>query len=209
MRNALGLAALMTMAFAAACFPAGPLFIECREDSHCGLAEGGHCMANPVTGHKFCAYPDPACVGGLRWSDYDVEQSISGTCVAALVDANTPIDAAIDAMPTQASFALGAVSEWRVGGSPSGITVTDWVRVANTATGPLDLSTARIANLAIADSRFQGFARWQPQTLVLNPGSSAGSLTAGAAQVIVSPGHMPEPAQDNSNSLLQCSPSRG
>jgi hypothetical protein len=60
-----------------------PPFIECIDDTSCGLHDGGHCLANAATGHSFCAYPDPACVGGLRWSDYDVEDSISGTCVAA------------------------------------------------------------------------------------------------------------------------------
>jgi Tol biopolymer transport system component len=67
----------------AACPYTDPPFIECIDDTSCGLHDGGHCLANAATGHSFCAYPDPACVGGLRWSDYDVEDSISGTCVAA------------------------------------------------------------------------------------------------------------------------------
>ena len=65
-----------------ACPHDSPPFIECGNDTHCGLAAGGHCLPNPATGHKFCQYPDTACPGGFRWSDYDVEESISGTCVA-------------------------------------------------------------------------------------------------------------------------------
>lgn len=66
-------------ALVAACHTSPP-FIECGNDTHCGLDENGHCLPNPATGHKFCQYPDPACAGGYRWSDYDVEESISGLC---------------------------------------------------------------------------------------------------------------------------------
>lgn len=58
-----------------------PPFIECEDQTSCGLAVGGQCLVNPATGHQFCAYPDGACPSGLRWSDYDVEASISGVCV--------------------------------------------------------------------------------------------------------------------------------
>lgn len=57
--------------------------IECIDDTSCGLAVGGHCLVNPATGNQFCAYPDGECPDGMRWSDFDVEPSISGTCVAS------------------------------------------------------------------------------------------------------------------------------
>lgn len=85
-----------------------PDFIECRDDTSC--YEGGRCIENPVTEHTFCAYPDGACPSGLRWSDLDVEQSISGTCVVeAAPDANgdampdAMVDGGIDAMPPDAN----------------------------------------------------------------------------------------------------------
>lgn len=81
--------------------PGSPDFIECRDDTSCGLAADGQCLVNPSTGHQFCAYPDSGCPDGLRWSDVDVEDSISGTCVMddgdGGVDAvDAPVDAAIN-----------------------------------------------------------------------------------------------------------------
>lgn len=96
--------------------PASPPFIECGNDTDCGLAEGGHCLANPATGHKFCAYPDSTCPGGARWSDYDVEDSVSGTCVAAMTDAG--VDAMPDSMtscPTGAPVTNGQAADLVLG----------------------------------------------------------------------------------------------
>lgn len=91
----------LLVAVALAGCPGPSSFIECVDQTSCGLAVGGECLVNPATGHKFCAYPDGSCAGGLRWSDYDVEESISGTCVAddrdAGVDAtDAPTDAPIN-----------------------------------------------------------------------------------------------------------------
>ena len=52
-------------------------FIECVDQTSCGLAVGGECLVNPETGNQFCAYPDASSPVGLRWSDYDVEDSIT------------------------------------------------------------------------------------------------------------------------------------
>lgn len=62
-------------------------FVECEDDTSCGLRVGGKCLVNPDTDHQFCAYPDSACPNGMRWSDFDVEDSISGECVAGGPDA--------------------------------------------------------------------------------------------------------------------------
>ena len=80
-------------------------FIECADQTSCGLAVGGQCLVNPATGHQFCAYPDSACPEGFRWSDYDVEDTISGTCVQpgrapdAGVDAPPPVCADLGCTP--------------------------------------------------------------------------------------------------------------
>ena len=107
--RALPLVAVVVGMLVSACPGPSPSFIECVDDTSCGLAVGGHCLANPATGHKFCAYPDQACAGGLRWSDYDVEESISGTCVATGTDAgvDAPGIDALDAPPD-----AGGVSQW-------------------------------------------------------------------------------------------------
>lgn len=70
-------------------------FIECEDQTSCGLAVGGQCLVNPSTGHQFCAYPDADCPDGFRWSDYDVEETISGTCVEPGSGADGGVDASL------------------------------------------------------------------------------------------------------------------
>lgn len=80
--------------------PTRPDYIQCNDDSNCGLSSGGRCLENAASGRSFCAYPDPACPGGMRWSDYDVEGSISGACVMTDVDAGVDSpDAPTDGPP--------------------------------------------------------------------------------------------------------------
>jgi formylglycine-generating enzyme required for sulfatase activity len=83
--------------------PRDPAFIECRDVTSCERFPGGVCLENPATGHQFCTYPDTQCPSGTRWSDLDVEDSISGMCVVIGQDAGVdamPIDAAVDALPS-------------------------------------------------------------------------------------------------------------
>jgi formylglycine-generating enzyme len=62
------------------------LNVQCLEDTNCNLSFGGVCTAAP-TGNQWCAYPDPECPGGLRFSDVDVGDGVSGVCVGLIVDA--------------------------------------------------------------------------------------------------------------------------
>jgi TolB protein len=72
----------LVVALAVSCGGSDPAFIECRDDQSCDRFDGGRCVLNPDSGHKFCAYPDAVCETGMRWSDLDVEEAISGMCVA-------------------------------------------------------------------------------------------------------------------------------
>lgn len=109
MRTASASIPLAIIALGLAACPGPRDFIECVDQTSCGLAAGGQCLVNPATGHQFCAYPDSSCPGGFRWSDYDVESSISGTCVSQDTDAG--IDApAIDA--TDGAPDAAGVSQW-------------------------------------------------------------------------------------------------
>jgi len=67
--------------------------VECRYDTSCDRFTGGRCVENPETGNRFCTYPDAACDSGMRWSDQQVEASISGECVVP----ESLIDASVDA----------------------------------------------------------------------------------------------------------------
>lgn len=90
---------LVAVAFIAASCGGTSGFIECVDETSCGRMPGGQCLVNPDSGHQFCAYPDMNCPEGMRWSDLDVEDSISGMCV----DIDAPVDAGIDTPPDGSS----------------------------------------------------------------------------------------------------------
>ena len=158
--------------------------IECIDDTSCGLAPGGHCLVNDGTGHQFCAYPDPGCPGGMRWSDYDVEEPISGACVVP------SLDAGIDA-PGLPAYDIAYPSEWRmsVAGPTSGFIV-----IVNTGTAPLSLSTFQVVGLS--DDHPTAVVR------ITTPGSfgetiptdaAAGFLSGLSEQLLIGAGLVPEP----------------
>lgn len=70
--------------------------VPCNENSNCSLATGGTCVAGPSD--SWCAYPDPSCPSGYRFSDFDVGDGVSGQCVGQVgVDAG--VGDAPDGMP--------------------------------------------------------------------------------------------------------------
>lgn len=74
-------------------------YIECRDNSSCGLRGGGVCTLNDASGNQFCAYPDVDCPSGMRWSDLDVEDDISGQCVGVMNSADAAMGGQPDAIP--------------------------------------------------------------------------------------------------------------
>lgn len=60
--------------------------VECEQDSNCNITGGGVCTTNASTGNRWCAYPDPACSSGFRFSDLDVGDGVGGQCVDSLAD---------------------------------------------------------------------------------------------------------------------------
>jgi Tol biopolymer transport system component len=72
---------------------------QCLDETSCDLATGGTCVT-AATGNQWCAYPDATCSSGLRYSDFEIGDGLSGTCVDdSDVDAGEP-DAGVDATPT-------------------------------------------------------------------------------------------------------------
>ncbi len=93
-----GIFLIVTITLAAACNNRSD--VECELSSNCDLSGGGMCLTAP-TGNMWCAYPDPECPGGYRYSDSDVGDGLSGDCVATSgidggVDGPTSIDAPPD-----------------------------------------------------------------------------------------------------------------
>jgi hypothetical protein len=65
--------------------------VQCETNPNCDLTTGGICAA-ASTGNHWCAYPDPGCSGGYRFSNQDVGDGVGGSCVAQA-------DAGVDAPP--------------------------------------------------------------------------------------------------------------
>jgi hypothetical protein len=86
--------------------------VQCTKDGDCNLGPGGGLCLAASTGNKWCAYPDASCTPrGLRYSNMDVGDALSGQCVPAL-DAGVP--------PPDGPAPYGPLS-LRVGGNrPSG-----------------------------------------------------------------------------------------
>lgn len=76
---------------------------ECVDESSCDLQAGGACVASPA-GRDWCAYPDPACAGGLRYSER-AGDGLAESCVTPVVDAS------VDAAPPcdqRVAYAVGS-----------------------------------------------------------------------------------------------------
>lgn len=52
---------------------------QCQQAAACDLSGGGMCVGS--AGHHWCAYPDPDCPGGYRYSSQDVGDGLAGMCV--------------------------------------------------------------------------------------------------------------------------------
>lgn len=61
--------------------PPPHLNVQCIEDSNCNLSYGGVCTLAP-TGNRWCAYPDPDCPSGYRYSDFSTGDDLNEVCVA-------------------------------------------------------------------------------------------------------------------------------
>jgi hypothetical protein len=57
-----------------------PSAVPCEGSANCNLSSGGMCIAG-AGGNQWCAYPDPACPSGYRYSDQSVGDGLSGQCV--------------------------------------------------------------------------------------------------------------------------------
>lgn len=76
---------------AAAC--GGRQNVQCAQESDCNVSGGGVCTEVSSTGNRWCAYPDPECPSGYRFSDLDVGDGVSGECVPVATN-----DAGVDAV---------------------------------------------------------------------------------------------------------------
>lgn len=57
--------------------------VPCQQDSDCDTSGGGVCTLAP-TGNRWCAFPDPECPSGMRYSEIDVGDGLGGVCVEGI-----------------------------------------------------------------------------------------------------------------------------
>jgi hypothetical protein len=72
--------------------------VQCEQDSNCDLSGGGRCI-EASSGNHWCAYPDPTCPGGYRYSTQDIGDGLSGVCVADGSGTDAGVDGGTDATP--------------------------------------------------------------------------------------------------------------
>lgn len=66
--------------------PASKTNVPCGADSDCDLRSAGACLVLEHTGRGWCAYPDPECPGGYRYSEDGVGDSFAGFCAGSATD---------------------------------------------------------------------------------------------------------------------------
>jgi hypothetical protein len=196
---------LVVMVAASAC--GGRNNFECSTDSSCDLSGGGRCIA-ASTGTSWCAYPDPECPGGYRYSDQDVGDGLAGRCAPEMtVDAGADagVDAPVtgtDAPPGQNKFDIAYVNDFRLGSSATTMTTTGWFRVANLGAQALDVTAMTITN--VSDDHPNTVVTItidKPGDTALPPGFSDGELTGNSYTLVMA--KMSEPVRSGAMSLIK------
>jgi hypothetical protein len=81
--------------------------VQCERNDNCDRLVGGVCHVAP-SGNRWCAYPDPACQSGYRYSDLDVGDDLEGRCTQP-----------------QLKVMIGGSGSGTVSSIPEGITCSD------------------------------------------------------------------------------------
>lgn len=155
--------------------------VQCLENPNCDLTAGGICAAAP-TGNHWCAYPDPACAGGYRFSDQDVGDGVSGQCIG--VDH----DAGIDGSPGAATSCVALPYNCGAGGNdnccnslmvPGGTYYRSFDVAGDINSGnqsfPATVSAFRLDKYEVTVGRFRAFVAANQGTQAHPPSANAGA----------------------------------
>jgi hypothetical protein len=78
--------------------------VQCETNSNCDLSGGGMCVAAAADSQDhWCAYPDPQCPSGYRFSDDDVGDGVAGQCVPGDVSNSAKLSVTVDGSGTVTS----------------------------------------------------------------------------------------------------------
>lgn len=86
--------------------------VQCEINTDCDLSGGGVCTLNSASGNHWCAYPDPLCPSGYRYSDTSVGDGLAGECVP---ETAVPIDGGVDAPPDGGTVVSGQYADLVIG----------------------------------------------------------------------------------------------
>lgn len=110
--------------------------LQCTQSSSCDLSGGGTCLT-ATSGSMWCAYPDPDCASGFRYSTQDVGDGLGGVCVPA----GTGSDGGINTRAL--TLTLGGSGTGTVTSNPAGLTCSGNTCVGTFAVGAhVDLSAS-------------------------------------------------------------------
>lgn len=126
----------LTIALVAGC--TGDQSVPCTMDSDCNLSGGGVCTL-ASTGNQWCAYPDPECPAGFRYSEQSVGDDLSGVCV--------------DGNRFKLTVRVGGNGAGVVSSQPSGLTCE-----SNTCTGTYPAGTPVELFASAASGSFLGWS---------------------------------------------------
>ncbi len=114
--------------------------VQCRDNTSCDLTFGGSCLV-AATGNRWCAYPDPACPSGSRYSDQDVGDGLGGECVPLGGGDDAGVDAPPDALPDSGVIS-GQYADLVIGQNDfTSNTANSGGQSASSLSGPISVAT--------------------------------------------------------------------
>lgn len=142
--------------------------VQCEQSSNCNLSSGGMCVAAP-SGNMWCAYPDPACPSGYRYSDQEVGDGVGGQCVAEGTDGGVDApDASIDG----GTVVSGQNADLVIGQNDfTSNTANSGGQSANSLSGPTSVATDG-THLWVADAKNARLLQFNSLPVVNRPNAN-------------------------------------
>jgi len=156
--------------------------VQCEQNTNCDLSSAGLCLA-ATSGNGWCAYPDPGCSSGYRYSHDDVGDGVSGACVTA-VDAGVAVDTGV---PVETGVPADGLNSCGPGRNddcrrspvvPGGTYYRSYDLVGDSLSGdgsaPATISTFRLDKYEVTVGRFRAFVEEYRGTRANPPAAGAG-----------------------------------
>jgi hypothetical protein len=137
---------MVMVALSAAACGGGRANVQCEQNANCDLSGGGMCLA-ASTGNMWCAYPDPECPSGYRYSDQDVGDGLGGVCVAGGGSGDAGVTT------HRLTVMVGGSGSGNVVSAPAGLTCT-----GGTCTADFDDGTAVALTATATAGTFLGWS---------------------------------------------------